>query len=85
MFKPPGAYIRRGDLTYGFFALPVWGTDIRRGLYMEGLMFGILRHLGLPLMTLNTSDHQEVLPASWDCPLTQQHIFPVPMRKVSLP
>ena len=52
---------------------------------MEGLMFGILRYLGLPLMTLNTSDHQEVLPASWDCPLTQQHIFPVPMRKVSLP
>ena len=52
---------------------------------MEGLIFGILRYLGLPLMTLNTNDRQAVLPASWDCPLTQQHIFPVPMHKVSLP
>ena len=31
-----GAYIWRGDLTEGFFALSVWG-----GLYMEGPIFGI--------------------------------------------
>ena len=34
---PGGAYIRRGDLTEGFFALRVRGTYIWRGLYMEGL------------------------------------------------
>ena len=27
----------------GFFALPVWGAYIWKGLYMEGLIFGILR------------------------------------------
>ena len=30
----------------GFFALPVWGVYIWRGLYMEGLIFGILRYFG---------------------------------------
>ena len=40
-----GAYIRRGDLTEGFFALPVWGAYIWRGLNMDGLIFGILRYL----------------------------------------
>ena len=42
--SPPGAYIWRGDLTEGFFALRVWGAYIWRGLYMEGLIFGILRY-----------------------------------------
>ena len=42
--SPRGAYIWRGDLTEGFFALPVWGAYIGRGLYMEGLIFGILRY-----------------------------------------
>ena len=41
---PPGAYIRRGDLTEGFFVLRFWGAYIWRGLYMEGLIFGILRY-----------------------------------------
>ena len=41
-YKPPGAYIWRGDLPESFFALPVWGAYIW-GLYMEGLIFGILR------------------------------------------
>ena len=36
---PGRAYVRRGDLTEGFFALRVWG-----GLHLEGLIFGILRH-----------------------------------------
>ena len=30
---------------FGFFALPVWGPYIWRGLYMEGLIFGILRYI----------------------------------------
>ena len=40
-----GAYIWRGDLTEGLFALPVWGAYIWRGLYMEGFIFVILRCL----------------------------------------
>ena len=32
---PVGAYIRRGNLTEGFFALPVWGAYIWRGLFWE--------------------------------------------------
>ena len=37
--SPRGAYIWRG-----FFALPVWGAYIWGCLYMEGLIFGILRY-----------------------------------------
>ena len=29
----------------GFFASTVWGAYIWRGLYIEGLIFGILRYL----------------------------------------
>ena len=32
---PGGAYIWRGDLTEGFFTLPVWGAYILRGLFSE--------------------------------------------------
>ena len=39
--SPRGAYIWGGYLTE-IFALPVWGAYIWRGLYMEGLIFGIL-------------------------------------------
>ena len=42
--SPRGAYIWRGDLMEGFFALPVWGAYIWWGLYMEELIFGILRY-----------------------------------------
>ena len=42
--SPRGAYICRGDLMEGLFALPVWGAYIRRGLYMEGRILGILRY-----------------------------------------
>ena len=38
-----GAYIWRGNLMEGFFALQVWGAYIWRGSYMEGLIFGILQ------------------------------------------
>ena len=33
--SPRGAYIWRGDLTEGFFALRVWGAYIWRGLFSE--------------------------------------------------
>ena len=42
---PGGAYIWRGILTEGFFALRAWGAYIWRGLYMEWLIFGILRYV----------------------------------------
>ena len=34
-YKPPGAYIWRGDLTEGLFASRVWGPYIWRGLFSE--------------------------------------------------
>ena len=34
-YKPLGAYIWRSDLTYGFFALQVWGAYTWRGLFSE--------------------------------------------------
>ena len=40
--SPP--YIWRGDFTEGFFALQFWGAYSWRGLYMEGLIFEILRY-----------------------------------------
>ena len=39
-----GAYIQRGRFNGGFFTLPVWGAYIWRGLYMEELIFRILRY-----------------------------------------
>ena len=41
--SPRGAYIGTGDLTKVFLGLPVCGAYIWRGLYMEGLIYGILR------------------------------------------
>ena len=38
-----GLYLE-GAFNGGFFALPVWGAYIWRGLYMEGLIFEILRY-----------------------------------------
>ena len=42
--SPRGVYIWRGNLTEGFFCLTSLGGYICRGLYMEGLIFGILRY-----------------------------------------
>ena len=51
-YKSQGAYIWRGDLTEGFFVLPVWGAYIWRGLFSE--FYGIFQkvengHLGIML------------------------------------
>ena len=40
----PSTSPRGGRFNGGFFALPVWGAYIWRGLYMEGLIFGILQY-----------------------------------------
>ena len=42
-YKALGGLYLEGRFNGGFFALPVWGAYIWRGLYMEGLIFGILR------------------------------------------
>ena len=41
--RPPGSSYSVGRFNGGFFALRFRGAYIRRGLYMEGLIFGILR------------------------------------------
>ena len=43
-YKPLGGLYSEGWFNGGFFALPVWGAYTWRGLYMEGLIFGILRY-----------------------------------------
>ena len=43
-YKPPGGLYLEGRFNGGFFALPVWGAYIWRGLYMEGHIFGILQY-----------------------------------------
>ena len=40
-----GAYIRSGDVTEGFLRYEFGGAYIWRGLYKEGLIFGILRYI----------------------------------------
>ena len=40
-YKVPGAYIRRGDYTEGFFCVTSLGGG---GLSLEGFIFGILRY-----------------------------------------
>ena len=42
--SPRGALYLEGRFNGGFFALPDWGAYIWRGLYMKGLIFGILRY-----------------------------------------
>ena len=43
-YKPTGGLYSEGRLNGAFFALRVWEAYIWRGLYMEGLLFGILRY-----------------------------------------
>ena len=46
-YKPPGGLYLEGRFNGGFFTLPVWGAYIWKGLYMEGLIFGILWYLSI--------------------------------------
>ena len=43
--QSPRSLYLEGEFNRGFFALRVWGAYIWRGLYMEGLIFGILRYI----------------------------------------
>ena len=42
--QAPGGSYMEGRFNGPFFALQVWGAYIWRGLYREGLIFGILRY-----------------------------------------
>ena len=46
--SPPGGLYSEGRFKGGFFALRFWGAYIWRGLYMEGLIFRILRYVTAP-------------------------------------
>ena len=41
--QSPRSLYLEGEFNRGFFVLRVWGAYIWRGLYMEGLIFGILQ------------------------------------------
>ena len=43
--QSPSSLYLEGEFNRGFFVLRVWGAYIWRGLYMEGLIFGILQYL----------------------------------------
>ena len=43
--SPPGGFYSEGRFNGGCFALRFWGAYIWRGLYIEGLIFGILRYV----------------------------------------
>ena len=47
--KAPGGLYLEGRFNGGVFALRVWGAYMWRGLYMEGLIFGILRYVSGPV------------------------------------
>ena len=47
--SPPGGLYLEELFNGRFFALQVWGAYIWRGLYMEGLILGILRYVGSSL------------------------------------
>ena len=55
--QAPGGLYLEGRFNGGFFALRVLGAYICRGLYMEGLKFGILRYIQLK----HGSDKRRVL------------------------
>ena len=42
--SPPGKSYLKARFNGAFFALQFWGAHIWRGLYMDGLIFGILRY-----------------------------------------
>ena len=58
--SPPRGLYSEGRFNGGFFALQFWGAYIWRGLYMEGLIFGILRYL-YSLTFLSNSRRPEVV------------------------
>ena len=62
-YKPPGGLYSEGRLNGGFFTLRFWGAYIWRDLYMEGLIFRMLRY---PVKGLNLSVVDKTMtPSPW--------------------
>ena len=63
-YKPPRGLYLEGRFNGGFFGLRVWGAYIWRSLYMEGLIFGILRYLfsRAKIVQLKHNNHQMLKP-----------------------
>ena len=51
-YKPPGACIWRGDLSEGFLRYEFGGGG---GLYLEGLIFRIFRHMAVINLPTNAA------------------------------
>ena len=60
-YKPPGGLYLEGRFNGGVFALPVWGAYIWRGLYLEGLIFGILRYRNIEKICPLVEDYKNIL------------------------
>ena len=52
--SPPGGLYSEERFNGGFFVLRFWGAYIWRGLYMEGLIFGILRYISKACMGIQS-------------------------------
>ena len=66
--SPPGGLYSEGRFNGGFFALRFWGAYIWRGLYMEGLIFGILRYYCKKVRRIMFTMSSELLSlACWSC------------------
>ena len=55
--SPPEVLYSEGRFNGGFYALGIWRAYIWKGLYKEGLTFGILRYI---IETINTFIHPVV-------------------------
>ena len=73
--SPPGGLYLEGRFNGGFFALPVWGAYIWRGLYMEGLIFGILRYPPPCSPMVLTGTSLVTLTGSVPCSKTYRRLF----------
>ena len=67
--SPLGDLYLEGQFNRGFFVLRVWGAYIWRGLYMEGLIFGILRYYNcFHYNSLYAEKKMAIVPALLDSP-----------------
>ena len=70
--SPLGDLYLEGQFNRGFFVLRVWGAYIWRGLYMEGLIFGILRYYNcFHYNSLYAEKKMAIVPALLDSPTIQ--------------
>ena len=64
--QAPGGLYLEGRFNGGFFALPVWGAYIWRGVYMKGLIFGILQYFPSANLCKSILSSSVELATTWD-------------------